>query len=45
MDEEAKLVLFCQIATQYLDELRIDDECRQYGSIEYPVIYPQIKKI
>ena len=43
MDDEAKLVLFCQIATQYLDELYIDDEFRQFGAIEYPVIYPQTK--
>lgn len=43
MDNEAKLVLFCQIASQYLDELRIDDEYRQFGTIEYPVIYPQTK--
>jgi hypothetical protein len=43
MDDEAKLVLFCQIATQYLDELRIDDEYRQVGTIEYPIIYPQTK--
>jgi hypothetical protein len=43
MDDEARLVLFCQIATQYLDELRIDDEYRQQGDIEYPVIYPQTK--
>jgi hypothetical protein len=43
MDDEARLVLFCHIATQYLDELRIDDEYRQHGDIEYPVIYPQTK--
>lgn len=40
MDDEAKLVLFCQIATQYLDELQVDEEYRQYGDIEYPAIYP-----
>ena len=43
MDDEARLVLFCQIATQYLDELCIADEYRQQGDIEYPVIYPQTK--
>ena len=43
MDDEAKLVLFCQIASQYLDELHIDGEYRQYGAIEYPVIYPRTK--
>lgn len=40
MDEEAKLVLFCQIATQYLDELNVREEYRQSGGIEYPIIYP-----
>ena len=40
IDEEAKLVLFCQIASQYLDELSITDEFCQYGAIEYPLIYP-----
>lgn len=40
MDEEAKLVLFCQITTQYLDELHVGDEYRQQGGIEYPIIYP-----
>lgn len=40
MDDEAKLVLFCQIATQYLDELHVGDEYRQHGEIEYPIIYP-----
>ena len=40
IDEEAKLVLFCQIASQYLDELSITDEYCQYGAIEYPLIYP-----
>ena len=40
MDDEAKLVLFCQIASQYLDELTVTDEFRQYGAIEYTLIYP-----
>ena len=40
IDEEAKLVLFCHIASQYLDELSITDEFCQYGAIEYPLIYP-----
>ncbi|MGM9812189.1 MAG: hypothetical protein ACI30V_05030 [Muribaculaceae bacterium] len=42
IDEEAKLVLFCQIASQYLEEFSISDEFRQYGAIEYPLIYPII---
>lgn len=40
IDDEAKLVLFCQIATQYLDEMHVNEEYRQYGEIEYPIIYP-----
>lgn len=40
MDDEAKLVLFCQIATQYLDELYFGDGYRRQGRIEYPIIYP-----
>lgn len=39
MDEEAKLVLFCQITSQYLDELHVSEEYRRYGNVEYPVIY------
>lgn len=45
MDDEAKLVLFCQIATQYLDELYVNEEYRQYGGIEYPIIYPNSMNI
>jgi len=48
MDNEAKLVLFCQIATQYLDELNVSEEYRcfdlapdkPHNTIEYPIIYP-----
>ena len=39
MDEEEKLVLFCQIATQYLDELNVEDNYQTMGNIEYPLIY------
>ena len=39
MDEEEKLVLFCQIATQYLDELTVEDNYQTMGNIEYPLIY------
>ena len=45
MDDEAKLVLFCQIATQYLDELQVGDEYRQHEEIEYPIIYPLTSSI
>ena len=40
--DEEKLVLFCQIAAQYLDELSISDEYRRYNDIEYPLIYPKM---
>lgn len=39
-DLEQKLVLFCQIASQYLDELKISDEYILDGDIEYPLVYP-----
>ena len=39
--DEEKLVLFCQIAAQYLDELSISDEYRRHQDIEYPLIYPK----
>lgn len=42
MNEEDKLVLFCQIAAQYLDELSISDEYHSYNGVEYPLIYPKI---
>lgn len=41
MTDEEKLVLFCQIAAQYLDELSISEEFNCYGGIEYPLIYPK----
>lgn len=41
--EEEKLVLFCQIAAQYLDELAISDEYRQYNGIEYPLVFTKSK--
>ena len=41
MTEEEKLVLFCQIAAQYLDELFISEEHSRHGNIEFPLIYPK----
>ena len=41
MTEEEKLVVFCQIAAQYFDELSISEAYSQYGDIEYPLIYPE----
>lgn len=40
MDDEAKLVLFCQIATQYLEEMQITEDYRQFDNMEYPLIFP-----
>ena len=39
MSDEDILVLFCQIASQYLDELDISGELRTYKDIEFPMIY------
>ena len=41
MTEEEKLVVFCQIAAQYFDELSISEAYSQYGDIKYPLIYPE----
>lgn len=41
MTEEEKLVVFCQIATQYLDELIVSDEFRMHDGTEYPIINPK----
>lgn len=41
MADEEKLVLFCQIAAQYHDELVISEEYGRHGNIEIPFIYPK----
>lgn len=41
MADEEKLVLFCQIAAQYHDELIISEEYGRHGNIEFPFIYPK----
>lgn len=41
MADEEKLVLFCQIAAQYHDELVISEEYGWHGNIEFPFIYPK----
>lgn len=41
MADEEKLVLFCQIAAQYHDELVISEEYGRHGNIEFPFIYPK----
>ncbi len=40
--DEEKLVLFCQITTQYIDELSISADYQRYNNLEYPLIYPKI---
>ena len=42
MSNEDKLVLFCQLTAQYLDELCISDTYHSYEGVEYPLIYPKI---
>ncbi len=39
-DLERRLVLFCQIASQFLDELDVKDRYKSDNGIEYPLIYP-----
>jgi len=39
-DREEKLVLFCQIVSQYLPELRISSTTAIDLDVEYPLIYP-----
>lgn len=41
MADEEKLVLFCQIAAQYHDELVISEKYGRHGNIEFPFIYPK----
>lgn len=41
MADEEKLVLFCQIAAQYHDELVISEEYGRHGNIEFHFIYPK----
>lgn len=39
-DQERRLVLFCQIASQFLDELDVTDRYKTDSDVEYPLIYP-----
>lgn len=38
-DQERQLVLFCQIASQFLDELNVTDMYKTDNGVEYPLIY------
>ena len=42
VDREQRLVLFCQIASQFQSELNITDEYHSDADIEYPMIYPAL---
>lgn len=39
-DQERRLVLFCQIVSQFLDELDVTDRYKTDSDVEYPLIYP-----
>lgn len=39
MDMEGKLVLFCQVASGFYDELEFSDKYGQMAGFEYPLIY------
>lgn len=41
IDLEGKLVLFCQIVSQFSDELEITDKYTVAEGFEYPLIYPR----
>lgn len=36
---DEKLIIFCQLASQYADELHFTDIYEQSGEVEYPLIY------
>ena len=40
-DEESRLVLFLQLASQYNEYLRYTSETKLCGNFEYPIIYPK----
>ena len=40
VDEELRLVLFLQLASQYNDKIKFTTETGSIGNIEYPIIYP-----
>ena len=41
IDLEGKLVLFCQIVSQFSDEFEITDNYAVTEGFEYPLIYPK----
>ena len=40
-NQELRLVLFLQMASQYPDQMRYTDEIKTIDNIEYPIIYPR----
>lgn len=41
LDKELRLVLFLQMASQYIDQMRYTDEIKTIDNIDYPIIYPK----
>ena len=41
LSEEARLTLFCRIAAEFADELRISGRYRETARYAYPIIYPR----
>lgn len=41
VEEEQRLVLFLQIASQYCDSLMFTDNYKMTNNVEYPIIYPK----
>lgn len=41
LDKELRLVLFLQMASQYLEQMRYTDEIKTIDNIDYPIIYPR----
>ena len=41
LDQELRLVLFLQMASQYPEQMNYTAETKTIDNIEYPVIYPR----
>jgi len=40
-DNESRLVLFLQLASQYNERLNYTSETKRMSNVEYPIIYPR----
>jgi hypothetical protein len=40
-DQEMRLVLFLQLASQYNDNLQYTSDYKMMNNVEYPIIYPR----